>query len=97
MNNIFSFIKSYWKLLAFAIFITTSVGRIALISESRSDVRELFDLRDAETKLLKESTSLSLESNVLTRHSRLRKYADNRLDMIKPQIVRRLEITKSVN
>lgn len=90
-------IAPYWKLLAFSIFIVTSVGRIALISESRSDVRELFTLRDAETKLVKESTSLSLEGNVLTRHSRLRQYADSKLDMHKPKTVRKLEATENVN
>lgn len=97
MDNLWSFIKAYWKLLVFFTFIITSLGRIGLISESRQDVRELFSLREEESRLLKESTSLSLESNVLTRHSRLRKYADNRLDMGKPKIVRKLEISDNLN
>ncbi len=90
MNNLWVFTKSYWKLLAFTAFIVTSVGRIGLISETRNDVRELFSLRGAEGQLLKENTRLSLESNVLIRHSRLREYAQKNLDMKKPVQVRSL-------
>ncbi|MBE8182773.1 MAG: cell division protein FtsL [Candidatus Portiera sp.] len=90
MYSVLSCVKSYWKLLFFTLFIVTSVGRIGLISDNRNNVRELFTLQEEEARLLKESTSLSLESNVLTRHSRLRKYARGTLDMNKPKKVRKL-------
>lgn len=83
-------ILSYWQLIALLCLIATSVSKVALVNDSRNEVRNLFALKLQEEALLKENKNLVLENSVLTRPTRLQEYAKKQLKLSKPQQVHQL-------